>query len=140
AKAYRTSLRTRASASKQAAKTVADVTLARQTKVALDEERHRREEAWAKTQEEWSAIARRLKQEARLRLAAAAQDPTTTDAYFVPPARTARYDSVPPATAPPSGTLPGYATLPGYPQPYSAMPSDGPAPPYGNPALDEPAS
>jgi hypothetical protein len=92
AKAYRTSLRTRTVASKQAAQTVADVTLARQTKVALDEERQRREEAWVKTQEEWAAIARRLKQEARLRLAAAAQDPTTTDAYFIPPLRTMPYD------------------------------------------------
>ena len=35
--------------------------------------------------EEWQAIARRLKQEARLRLASAAQNPSTTDAYFVPP-------------------------------------------------------
>jgi hypothetical protein len=109
AKAYRTSLRTRASASKQAAQTMADVTLARKIKIALDEERQRREETWVKTQEEWAAIARRLKQEARLRLAAAAQDPTTTDAYFVPQVRTTHHDddqvSASPATMPSNGSV-----------------------------------
>jgi hypothetical protein len=84
ARAYRTSMRSRASAARQAARTVADLTLARQTKVALDEERRRRLEGWQKSQQEWAAIAKRLKQEARLRLAAAAQDPSTTDAYFMP--------------------------------------------------------
>jgi hypothetical protein len=119
ARAYRASLRTRASAAKQAARTVADVTLAHRTKIALDEERLRREAAWVKTQEEWAAIARRLKQEARLRLAAAAQDPTTTDAYFVPPDRTGHPDQpepaamAAPATAGPAGPASG-AAAPGY--------------------------
>ncbi len=85
AKRYAISMRSRTSAAKHAARSAADLTLARQTKLALDEERRRRAEGWEKAQEEWAAIARRLKQEARLRLAASAQNPSTTDAYFMPP-------------------------------------------------------
>ena len=111
AKQYAITLRSRAAAAKQAASSVADLTLAQQTKVALDEERRRRAEGWEKAQEEWHAIARRLKQEARLRLAAAAQDPSTTDAYFVPPAALLN---------PVSGTP---APTSGVPAPISAVPA-----------------
>jgi hypothetical protein len=97
AKQYAVTLRTRASAAKLAAASAGDLALAQQTKVALEEERRRRAEGWQKAQEEWHAIARRLKQEARLRLASAAQDPSTTDAYFVPP------QSVEPVGGAPSG-------------------------------------
>jgi hypothetical protein len=85
AKQYAATLRTRADVAKVAASSAADLALARQTMVALDEERRRREEGWVKAQEEWHAIARRFKQEARLRLASAAQNPSVTDAYFDPP-------------------------------------------------------
>jgi hypothetical protein len=135
AKQYRATLRSRADAAKSAATTIADLTLAQQTKVALDEERRRRAEGWEKAQEEWHAIARRLKQEARLRLAAAAQDPSTTDAYFVPP---------PALLNPVSGTP---APTSGVPGPVSAVPATtrvvNPPPPapgafpsatYGSPA------
>ncbi len=68
-----------------AAASAADRALARQTLAALEQERLRREEGWIRAQEEWHAIARRFKQEARLRLASAAQNPSVTDAYFDPP-------------------------------------------------------
>jgi hypothetical protein len=85
AKQYAVTLRTRSDVAKVAAASAADLALARQTLSALREERRRREEGWVKAQEEWQAIARRLKQEARLRLASAAQNPSVTDAYFDPP-------------------------------------------------------
>jgi hypothetical protein len=121
AKQYRATLRTRADAAKSAASTIADLTLAQQTKVALDEERRRRAEGWQKAQEEWEAIARRLKQEARLRLAAAAQDPSTTDAYFVPPQSTGPVSGAPVSGTPVSG------------MPVSAIPVNGPPPPVPYP-------
>ena len=119
AKQYAITLRSRAAAAKQAASSVADLTLAQQTKVALDEERRRRAEGWDMAQAEWQAIARRLKQEARLRLAAAAQDPSTTDAYFVPPA----------ALLPPAPTSGVPAPTSCVPAPISGIPASGvPAP------------
>jgi hypothetical protein len=125
AKQYAVTLRSRAAAAKQAASSVADLTLAQQTKVALDEERRRRAEGWDMAQAEWHAIARRLKQEARLRLAAAAQDPSTTDAYFIPP-----QSLVNPTSGMPAPTS-------GMPAPTSGMPaptSGVPAPTSGVPA------
>lgn len=85
AKRYEATMRNRSDVARIAAASAADLALARQTLVALEEERRRREEGWVKAQEEWQAIARRLKQEARLRLASAAQNPSVTDAYFEPP-------------------------------------------------------
>ena len=114
AKQYAVTLRTRASAAKVAASSAADLALARQTMVALEEERRRRAEGWVKAQEEWQAIARRLKQEARLRLASAAQNPSTTDAYFVPPTST----GLPVSGAPVSG-------MPISGMPISGMPISG---------------
>ncbi|HEY7222098.1 MAG TPA: hypothetical protein VH561_00520 [Micromonosporaceae bacterium] len=118
AKQYAATLRTRASVAKDVAASAADLALARQTLVALDEERRRREEGWVKAQEEWQAIARRLKQEARLRLASAAQNPSVTDAYFDPPPYLLRPTSGAPALiqatgeeAPPPSTPP-YALAP----------------------------
>ena len=124
AKQYAMTLRTRASLARVAASSAADLALAQQTKVALDEERRRREEGWLKAQEEWHAIARRLKQEARLRLASAAQNPSTTDAYFVPPEHNGRpisgapVSGMPVGTAPVSGApRPGSGGAPAYPAP-----------------------
>jgi hypothetical protein len=115
AKQYAVTLRSRADAARQASVTAADYTLAQQTKVALDEERRRRAIGWEKAQEEWQAIARRLKQEARLRLAAAAQDPSTTDAYFMPPTPTfpAPISGAPPSpiSAPPVPSAPAAADM-----------------------------
>ncbi len=89
--------------------------------MALEEERRRRAEGWLKAQEEWHAIARRFKQEARLRLASAAQNPSTTDAYFVPPQHTGG----PVSGAPVSG-------MPISGMPISGTPVSGtPYPPYG---------
>jgi hypothetical protein len=95
AKQYAATLRTRSDIAKVAAASAADLALARQTLVALREERRRREEGWVKAQEEWQAIARRLKQEARLRLASAAQNPSVTDAYFDPPPALRRGTPIP---------------------------------------------
>ncbi len=108
AKQYAVTLRTRASAAKVAASSAADLALARQTKVALEEERRRRAEGWVKAQEEWQAIARRLKQEARLRLASAAQNPSTTDAYFVPPTSTGLPVSGAPVSGMPISGMPSW--------------------------------
>jgi hypothetical protein len=115
AKRYAVTMRDRASAAKVAASSAADLALAQQTKVALEEERRRRSEGWQKAQEEWHAIARRLKQEARLRLAAAAQDPSTTDAYFVPP----QAGGSPVSGAPVSGTPVSGTPVSGMPSPTS---------------------
>jgi hypothetical protein len=115
AKQYAAALRTRSDVAKVAAASAADLALARQTHVALQEERRRREEGWLKAQEEWQAIARRLKQEARLRLASAAQNPSVTDAYFDPP---------PALRRPGAGTAP----TPGFDG--AAMPPPGPVTPY----------
>ncbi len=137
AKQYAATLKTRAEVAKVAAVSAADLALARQTLYALQEERRRREDGWVKAQEEWSAIARRLKQEARLRLAAAAQNPSVTDAYFDPPPYLRRPEPAPtsPAPAPPPGYAPpGYAPPTstygapqgrtyGSPQPYPAPPA-----------------
>ena len=138
AKQYRATLRSRADAAKSAATTIADLTLAQQTKLALDEERRRRAEGWEKSQEEWQAIARRLKQEARLRLAAAAQDPSTTDAYFVPPQPAGPPVSGAPVSAVPvSGVPVSGVPVSGVPVsgvPVSAIPTTGGPGPYPPPA------
>jgi hypothetical protein len=148
AKQYAATLRTRADVAKVAAASAADLALARQTLVALEQERRRREEGWIKAQEEWHAIARRLKQEARLRLASAAQDPSTTDAYFDPPPSLRRHNGVPmdgdgghlapsspavpygaaPYGAAPYGAAP-YGAPPGGAQPYPTAHYSGPAVP-----------
>jgi hypothetical protein len=122
AKQYAVTLRTRASAAKTAASSAADLALAQKTLVALDEERRRRAEGWLKAQEEWHAIARRLKQEARLRLASAAQNPSTTDAYFVPPQHTGGPVSGAPVSGVPVSGVP-------YPS-YGGAPAYQAAPPY----------
>ena len=104
AKQYAVTLRTRASAGEgRRLQRGRPRRWPKQTMVALDEERRRRAEGWLKAQEEWQAIARRLKQEARLRLAAAAQDPSTTDAYFVPPRSGGPASGVPASGIPASG-------------------------------------
>jgi len=132
--------------------------------VALDEERRRRAEGWQKAQEEWQAIARRLKQEARLRLASAAQNPSTTDAYFVPPQHTGRPVSGAPVSGMPISGVPisgmpypvsgGAQPRPVAPPPHNdgqlyhtADPYHGPASYHGHaavpappPAIDPPAS
>src|SRR5690606_16827923 len=97
AKRYEATMRNRSDVARLAASSAADLALARQTLAALEEERRRREEGWVKAQEEWQAIARRLKQEARLRLASAAQNPSVTDAYFEPPVSLHRPTSSAPA-------------------------------------------
>lgn len=128
AKQYSLSLRTRASAARIAASSAADLALAQQTKIALEEERRRRDEGWVKAQEEWHAIARRLKQEARLRLAAAAQNPSTTDAYFAPPPYAGGPISGAPISGMPTGLPSSGVPAPGsgagaYPvQPYPVQP------------------
>jgi hypothetical protein len=124
AKQYAVTLRTRASAAKVAASSAADLALARQTMVALEEERRRRAEGWVKAQEEWHAIARRLKQEARLRLASAAQNPSTTDAYFVPPQSTGRPVSGAPVSGAPVSGMP-VSGMPVSGMPVSGMPVSG---------------
>ncbi len=126
ARQYSVTLRTRASAAKVAASSAADLALARQTMVALEEERRRRAEGWLKAQEEWQAIARRLKQEARLRLASAAQNPSTTDAYFVAPQHTGG----PVSGAPVSGMPISGTPVSGMPVSGSPYPSYGGAPAY----------
>ena len=131
ARQYAVTLRSRESQARQAASSLADLTLAQQTKVALNEERRRRAEGWEKAQEEWQAIARRLKQEARLRLAAAAQDPSTTDAYFVPPVSGIPASGVPASGIPASG-IPA-SGIPASGIPASGVPASG-APPRGMPA------
>jgi hypothetical protein len=106
AKRYEATMRNRTDVARIAAASAADLALARQTLVALEQERYRREEGWLKAQEEWQAIARRLKQEARLRLASAAQNPSVTDAYFEPPEALRRPTSgapVGPISGPPGG-------------------------------------
>jgi hypothetical protein len=130
AKQYRATLRSRSDAAKSAATTIADLTLAQQTKLALDEERRRRAEGWEKAQEEWQAIARRLKQEARLRLASAAQDPSTTDAYFIPPQPAEPPVSGFPASGFPASGVPASA-IPASGVPVSAVPTTGPVGPVG---------
>jgi len=156
AKQYEATLRNRSDVAKVAAASAADLALARQTLVALEEERRRREEGWVKAQEEWQAIARRLKQEVRLRLASAAQNPSVTDAYFEPPESLRRPTSgapIGPISAPPAD--PGLGAMPPAPAPQrgagqptsygsepaspgyggAATPSYGaPAPSYGAPA------
>lgn len=120
AKRYAASLRNRSEVARLAAVSAADLALARQTLAALEEERRRREEGWAKIQEEWQAIARRLKQEARLRLAAAAQNPSVTDAYFEPPPslrRAAAAAGLTPGSAPPTTHVPGAAGDGSHPDP-----------------------
>jgi hypothetical protein len=134
AKRYEATLRNRSDVAKLVAASAADLALARQTLVALEEERRRREEGWVKAQEEWQAIARRLKQEVRLRLASAAQNPSVTDAYFEPPPSLRRPTSGAPAA--PAHSAPGdgaavspapYGSSP--PMSYGAPPSSyGPAP------------
>jgi hypothetical protein len=138
AKRYEATMRNRTDVARIAAASAADLALARQTLVALEEERRRREEGWVKAQEEWQAIARRLKQEARLRLASAAQNPSVTDAYFEPPESLRRPTSgapVGPISGPPAG--PGDGAAPSAPAPYrSAPPStygSAPAGSYGTP-------
>ena len=144
AKRYAVTMRDRASAAKMAASSAADLALAQQTRVALEEERRRRAEGWQKAQEEWQAIARRLKQEARLRLAAAAQDPSTTDAYFVPPQPTggpvsgAPISGMPVSGMPVSGMPAPTSGPPGYPPP-SYRPAQGYSP-GGYPGVAVPAA
>jgi hypothetical protein len=127
AKRYALTLRNRSDVARVAAASAADLALARQTLAALEEERRRREEGWVKAQEEWQAIARRLKQEARLRLAAAAQNPSVTDAYFEPPPSLRRGAAA--ATAAPGSN----------PTPAGARPADAPpTPPVAVPAQATP--
>jgi len=135
AKQYAATLRTRSDAAKVAASSAADLALARQTLVALEEERQRREEGWVKAQEEWQAIARRLKQEARLRLASAAQNPSVTDAYFDPPPSLRRPTSGAGGPASPSAGV----AAEGQPTAAPALPSPS-APPEANPYAAGPAS
>jgi hypothetical protein len=141
ARQYAASLKTRSEAARIAATSAADLALARQTLVALEEERGRREEGWVKAQEEWQAIGRRLKQETRLRLASAAQNPSVTDAYFDPPSALRRPVSGPGAAWDGGGVqADGYAVpaAPGAPLlPQQSGPSAPPSPyaggsgPYG---------
>jgi hypothetical protein len=145
AKRYEATMRNRTDVARIAAASAADLALARQTLVALEEERRRREEGWVKAQEEWQAIARRLKQETRLRLASAAQNPSVTDAYFEPPESLRRPTSgvpVGPISGPPAGPGDGMApTSPapyrgaGHPTTYGSVPtgSYGPPPVYPTP-------
>jgi len=139
AKRYEASVRNRTDVARAAAASAADLALARQTLAALEEERRRREEGWVKAQEEWQAIARRLKQEARLRLAAAAQNPSVTDAYFEPPPslrRAAAAASATPSSAPPPAgprpagdpappTHPGPVAVPVQATPWPVNPTPG---------------
>ncbi len=133
AKRYAETLRERSDVARVAASSAADLALAQQTKAALEEERRRREEGWIKAQEEWQAIARRLKQEARLRLAAHAQNPSVTDAYFEPPESLRRPTSGAPAGADPTVatySAPSAAHTPPAPRAPGAAPGMA-APPYG---------
>ncbi len=138
AKQYAATLRTRSDVARDAAASAADLALARQTLIALQEERRRREEGWIKAQEEWQAIARRFKQEARLRLASAAQNPSVTDAYFDPPPALRHAPASGPPASIPAGTdgaaipNPGAYAPPTYPSP-PAYPS-----PPGYPAPLQP--
>jgi hypothetical protein len=145
AKQYAATLKARSEVAKVAAVSAADLALARQTLYALQEERRRREDGWVKAQEEWAAIARRLKQEARLRLASHAQNPSVTDAYFEPPpylrhqgtdATVVLPPTAPPGYVPPpsSGPQPGYVLPPGYTAPGYTAPGYGAPSGYGGPA------
>jgi hypothetical protein len=134
AKRYEATMRNRTDVARLAASSAADLALARQTLVALEEERRRREEGWGKAQEEWQAIARRLKQEVRLRLASAAQNPSVTDAYFEPPVSLRRPTSGAPADYPPypypqgePGAMPAPYRDPGPPSSYGSGPAGSPA-------------
>ena len=133
AKRYAETLRERSDVARVAASSAADLALAQQTKVALEEERRRRAEGWIKAQEEWQAIARRLKQEARLRLAAHAQNPSVTDAYFEPPESLRRPTSGVPASGVPASPDGAGAVTPPSPRTPGAVYGPTPTGSYGPP-------